>query len=152
MALNVVDTHSPITDEVAREELFRLRMQNWRTQLVGATVLTGLVASVFDGYVHDRRFWIWTSVAWRIFGTHGWLCTRMDRIQGLGAVPAWWWRATLALTVCVCVLWSSLPWLLPANDSAVQLLGAFASMMVALGSASSSNSNRLLLAIMIPAA
>ena len=108
MALNVVDTHSPITDEVAREELFRLRMQNWRIQLVGATVLTALVASVFDAYVQDRRFWIWTGVGWTIFGTQAWLCTRMDRIQGLAALPRWWWRSTLALTLCVGVLWSSL--------------------------------------------
>ncbi|HET7540110.1 MAG TPA: sensor histidine kinase [Polyangiaceae bacterium] len=149
--MNLVDTHSPITDDVARAELFRLRMQNWRLQLLGAGALTALVASVFDAYVHDRRFWIWTGVAWTIFGTQAWLCIRFDRI-GLGAaLPRWWWRWTLVLAVCVGVLWSSLPWLLPASNSAMQLLGAFASMMVALGSASSSNSNRLLLAIMIPA-
>jgi signal transduction histidine kinase len=145
------DALSSISDDVARAELFRLRAQNWRHQLIGASVLTAVVAWVFDAYVRDQRFWIWTSLAWAIFGTQAWLCTRMDRVPGFAALPRWWWRLTLTLAVCMGVLWSSLAWLLPSGNSAMQLLGAFASMMVTLGSASSSNSGRLLFAIVVPA-
>jgi signal transduction histidine kinase len=142
---------SPISDDVARAELFRLRMQNWRLHLSGAAVLTAVVAWVFDAYVSDQRFWIWTGLAWAIFCTQAWLCTRLDRVPDLAALPRWWWRLTLALAVCVGVLWGSLAWLLPSGDRAMQLLGAFASMMVTLGSASASNSRSLLFAIVGPA-
>lgn len=146
------ETLSPISDDVARAELFRLRAQNWRLQLIGASVLTAVVAWVFDSYVRDQRFWIWTGLAWAIFCTQAWLCTRMDRVPELAALPRWWWGLTVALAVCLGVLWSSLPWLLPGDNRSMQLLGAFASMMVALGSASTSNSSSLLFAIQAPAA
>jgi signal transduction histidine kinase len=146
-----VDAISPISDEAARAELFRLRAQNWRVQLVLASVLTAVVAWIFDAYVHDRRFWIWTGLALGIFSTQAWLCTWMERVSSTAALPRWWWRVTLALAVSLGVLWSSLAWLLPSGNSAMQLLGAFASMMVALGSASASNSGRLLFAIVVPA-
>ena len=89
MAMNApdADSLSPISDDVARAELFRLRMQNWRLHLIGASVLTAVIASVFDAYVQDQRFWIWTGVAWTIFCTQALLCIQMDRVPGLAALP-----------------------------------------------------------------
>lgn len=135
----------------AEDELFRSRIRPWRKQLMGAALITLTVAWAFGRGAPSHPLWLWVAVLWSLFAAQAWLCLRLDRIPATEALPVSWWRMTHALTVCVGIAWGSLAWWLPGDAAELPLLAGFASVMVALGAASSSDSKGLLLGIVIPA-
>lgn len=138
--------------DAAGNELFRRSMRSWRVSLSGSAILSAALASVFGALVPQGSLWTWAMLGWFAYAGQALLCAHLERQPQDSSPPPAWCATTLLLTLWVGALWGSLVWWLPVEPRPVELLGAFGTAMILLGSASASTSMGMLMAVLAPAA
>lgn len=125
-------------------------MRHWRSSLAGGVLITGVVAWVLDAHLSNTSLWIWMLLGWLCFVALGLLCFGMERASESSKNPLLLHLLTLVLPACSGVVWGSLPWWLPGDDTEVQLLAALLIGVVVIGASNSVASKATLFAWVIP--
>lgn len=139
-------------DAAVAAEMLALHMRHWRRSLVGGLLVTVAVAWALSTHLAGAiHLWLWALLCGLVYAAFWLVCLRMERQPSLSGDTRLRRILMVLLPASMGVLWNSLPFWLPGNETRLQLLAALLVGVVVIGASNAAASKATLFAWVFPA-